>query len=67
MLSQELLSQLAEPREAPCVSIYSPPHDSGSEATGDPIWLKTGLQDAEGILKERGVAKGLIREILEPV
>lgn len=67
MLSQELLSQLAEPREAPCVSIYSPTHDSGSEATGDPIWLKTGLQDAEGILKERGVAKGLIREILEPV
>ncbi|MGI5818007.1 MAG: hypothetical protein ACOX9R_07905 [Armatimonadota bacterium] len=67
MLTQQMLEQLAEQHDGLCVSIYSPTHDSGSEAVGDPIWLKTGLQDAEQMLSEHGADRATIKRIIEPV
>lgn len=66
MLTQEMLEQLAEQHDGLCVSVYSPTHDSGSEAVGDPIWLKTGLQDAEKMLADHGADKATIKRIIEP-
>ncbi len=66
MLNQEMLQTLAVPREGTAVSIYSPTHDSGNEAVGDPIWLKRGLQKAEKIMKERQMAPELIERVLKP-
>ncbi|MBD3292122.1 MAG: hypothetical protein GF393_04300 [Armatimonadia bacterium] len=66
MLTNQMLEQLAEQHDAPCVSIYSPTHDSSAEAEGDPIWLKTGLQDAEKMLAEQDVPKTTIDSILQP-
>ncbi|MEA3403557.1 MAG: hypothetical protein U9R79_20105 [Armatimonadota bacterium] len=66
MLTDQMLQQLAEQHDQPCVTIYSPTHDSGAEAEGDPIWLKTGIQEAEATLKEWDVAPEQIERILEP-
>lgn len=66
MLTQQMLEQLAEQHDGPCVTIYSPTHDSGAEAEGDPIWLKTGLQDAEKMLFAQGADKATVKRILEP-
>lgn len=67
MLTQQMLEQLAEQHDGLCVSIYSPTHDSNPEAQGDPIWLKTGLQDARTMLVDRGADKATVTRILEPV
>ncbi|MFO8082598.1 MAG: hypothetical protein R6V07_20140, partial [Armatimonadota bacterium] len=66
MLTQQMLKQLSEQHDGLCVSIYSPTHDSGSEAKGDPIWLKTGLQDAEKMLFDQGADQATVKRILEP-
>jgi hypothetical protein len=66
MLTQQMLEQLAEQHDEPCVTIYSPTHDSSSEAQGDPIWLKTGLQDAEKMLFDQDVEQAAVKRILEP-
>ncbi|MGC9319244.1 MAG: hypothetical protein ACP5KN_14525 [Armatimonadota bacterium] len=66
MLTDRMLQELAERRDEPCVTIYSPTHDSGSEAQGDPIWLKTGIQEAEATLNEWDVAPDQIERILQP-
>lgn len=66
MLTTETLQQLAGSRDAPCVSIFSPTHDSGAEAEGDPIWLKTGLQQAEKRLRGLDIESGQVERVLEP-
>lgn len=66
MLTQQMLEKLGQQHDRPCVSIYSPTHDSGSEAVGDPIWLKTGLQEAEKMLVEQGMDAKTISSILRP-
>lgn len=66
MLTQQMLEQLAEHHDGPCVSIFSPTHNSSSEAKGDPIWLKTGLQDAEKMLADQGADRATVERILEP-
>lgn len=66
MLNTEMLTTLAASHEGPCVSIYSPTHASGAEAEGDPIWLKTALQRAEKVLKERDVEERRVSAILDP-
>jgi hypothetical protein len=66
MLTQQMLEKLAEQHDGPCVTIYSPTHDSSSEAEGDPIWLKTGLQDAEKMLFDQDVDQATVKRILEP-
>lgn len=66
MLTQDMLQTLAEPREGPCVSIYSPTHAAGQEAEGDPIYLKSALQKAEKVLKEREIDPGNIERIIRP-
>ncbi|MFP4250809.1 MAG: hypothetical protein ACLFU7_14200 [Armatimonadota bacterium] len=66
MLTQQMLEQLSEQHDGLCVTIYSPTHDSSTEAEGDPIWLKNGLQDAEKMLFDQGADKTTVKRILEP-
>ncbi len=66
MLTQQMLEELSEQHDGLCVSIYSPTHDSSSEAQGDPIWLKNGLKGAEKMLFDQGADKATVKRILEP-
>lgn len=66
MLRVDQLRKLAQTNGRPCVSIYSPTHDSGAEAEGNPIRLKTALQQAEQILREHDVDTKLIERVLAP-
>jgi hypothetical protein len=66
MLTQQMLERLSEHHNGLCVSIYSPTHNSSAEAKGDPIWLKTGLKDAEKMLFDQGADRATVKRILEP-
>lgn len=66
MLTQEMLQELAEEHDGPCATIYSSTHNSGPEAAGDPIRLKTGIQRADKMLEDLDVDPERIKRILEP-
>ena len=66
MLRQEQLLRLARIHARPAVSIYAPTQESGAEAVGDPIQLKTGLQRSEQMLQELGADRAGIDRVLGP-
>jgi hypothetical protein len=66
MLTQEIIEQLSQPQQGLCVSIYSPTHNSGAEAVGDPIWLKNALREAAEMLVEQGGDRSMVDGMLAP-
>ena len=66
MITRQQFEQLAGNETRPCVTMYSPTHDAGAEAKGDPIRLKNLLQDAERQLGELGVPKSEAGRLVAP-
>jgi len=66
MLRPEQFQRLASIQDRPCISIYSPTGASGSEASGDPIRLKNGVQEAERRLVELGFDARATGPLLAP-
>lgn len=66
MLTRDDLSNLMEPREGWCVSIYQPTHRAGSEIQQDPIRFKNLLTEAEERLEKTGMRSADARRMLEP-
>ncbi|HAW22016.1 MAG TPA: hypothetical protein DCX38_01400 [Pseudomonas sp.] len=64
LLDRETMSQLLAKREAPCLSLYQPPHRSFPERQQDPIRFKHLLRELEDSLKQQGrgdQAKALLK------
>ncbi len=59
------LRQLIEPRQRPCVSVYMPTHETGSETRQDPIRCKNLLTQAEERLIDHGLASTAARAMLK--
>jgi len=66
LLTRDDLSNLMEPREGWCVSIYQPTHRAGSEIQQDPIRFKNLLTEAEERLESTGMRSADARRMLEP-
>ncbi|MCL5959163.1 MAG: hypothetical protein M1358_07550 [Chloroflexi bacterium] len=66
VLSLDELKTLLETREGPCISIFLPTHQVGTDAEQDRIRLKNLLREAEERLSSMGIRPLRIESVLEP-
>jgi hypothetical protein len=60
------IKDLIDAESDPCISIYMPTHEKGTETKEDPIRFKNLLRTCERCLKEQGLARGRLARILQP-
>ncbi|NSW57554.1 MAG: hypothetical protein HPY44_16210 [Armatimonadetes bacterium] len=65
MISREQIEELANHHEGPFVTIYVPVAKAGAEAAGNPIRLKSALQEAADRLEGMGWKQRPIDQLLE--
>jgi hypothetical protein len=61
----EVLHELLQGREPPCISLYQPTHRANPDALQDPIRYKNLVRDAERSLREKYSGRE-VRPLLEP-
>ncbi len=66
LFSKTELQLLSAEQSSPCVSIYLPTHELGSETRQDPIRLKNQLSEAGKLLGERDFNEKQSQDLLQP-
>jgi hypothetical protein len=66
-ISRGHLRELLGPSSSPCVSIYMPTHQSGSQTLQDPIRLKNLLRKVQQDLSTTGIRSPELEKFLNPI
>ncbi|WP_416674857.1 baeRF3 domain-containing protein [Egbenema bharatensis] len=63
----EELKNLVEQAKSPCISLYMPTYQAGSEVQQNPIRFKNLIRQAESLLQEQhGLRQSDVKELLQP-
>jgi len=66
LLTKNKIRSLLKEHQSPCISIYMPTHQKGSEVEQDPIRFKNMMKQAENTLQEKGFQEAEINNLLKP-
>jgi len=66
LLTKNKIRSLLKEHQSPCISIYMPTHQKGSEVEQDPIRFKNMMKQAENTLQEKGFQEPEINKLLKP-